>query len=81
MPTAPGLWFGHRVLWGGLMKITKLKRGWRINLTDTEMDVLKTIHWEGFIWAAEAHGSELMEMTPAEKRIMTEILEQKREWL
>jgi hypothetical protein len=63
------------------MKITKLKRGWRINLTDTEMSVLKTIHWEGFMWAAEAHDSDLMGLDPAEKRIMTEILEEKREWL
>jgi hypothetical protein len=64
------------------MKITKLKRGWRINLTDTEMSVLKIIHWEGFMWAAEAHDDDMTGLTkPAEKRILTEILEEKREWL
>lgn len=83
MPNALGLWFGRRVLWGGLMKITKLKRGWRINLTDSEMNVLQLIHSEGFMWAAEAHieGDMTGLSKPAEKRILTEILEDKREWL
>ncbi len=63
------------------MKITKLKKGYRINLTDTEMVLLRDIHGEGLTAFLEMHYEDSTGLNPAEKRIMTEIQDGKREWL
>lgn len=60
------------------MKITKLKRGWRINLTDTEMQVLRMQVFEGSLALAEDLWDAL---SPSRKRIMTEVSKGKRKWL
>ena len=62
------------------MKITKLKRGWRINLTDTEMRVLRIQVDEGFTGMA-IDGAEASGLSGVEKRIFNEVLDGKREWL
>ena len=63
------------------MKITKLKRGWRINLTDTEMEILQVQVQEGFSHMTEDLEAGCCPLSPAGKRIMTEIHDQKREWV
>lgn len=63
------------------MKITKLKRGWRINLTDTEMNVLRVQVEEGFSTMTEALDVDCFPLGPAEKRIMTEVFNMTRQWL
>ena len=60
------------------MKITKLKRGWRINLTDTEMEVLR---WQVFEGSRAVEEDLWDSLSPAEKRIMTEISYMKRKWV
>lgn len=63
------------------MKITKLKKGYRINLTDTEMRLLQNIHSEGLVAFLEMHEEDSTGLDPAQKRIMTEIYNGKRKWL
>jgi len=62
------------------MKITKLKKGYRINLSDSEMHLLRKINSEG-IQAYIEMGNESNGLASAEKRILTEIQTMKREWL
>tara|TARA_Y100001972_G_C7657837_1_gene331418 strand:+ start:2969 stop:3160 length:192 start_codon:yes stop_codon:yes gene_type:complete len=63
------------------MKITKLKRGWRINLSDTEMDILRIQVQEGFSQMTEDIKYDCAPLSPAAKRIMTEVFDMKREWI
>tara|TARA_Y100000114_G_C11730250_1_gene313157 strand:- start:827 stop:1018 length:192 start_codon:yes stop_codon:yes gene_type:complete len=63
------------------MKITKLKRGWRINLTDTEMDVLSLQVQEGFSTMAEGLEDDCCPLSPAQKRIFNEAEQGKRKWI
>ena len=63
------------------MKITKLKKGYRINLTDTEMELLRCIHSEGLLAYQEMHHEDMTGLSTPEKRILTEINNGKREWL
>ena len=63
------------------MKITKLKKGYRINLTDTEMRLLQSIHSEGYTAHIEMHEEDTTGLNAPEKRILTEINNGKREWL
>jgi len=63
------------------MKITKLKKGYRINLTDIEMNLLRKINGEGFVAYAEMHEEDMTGLSAPEKRILTEISKNKREWL
>ena len=63
------------------MKITNLKKGYRINLTDTEMELLRSIHSEGFIAYTEMHEEDMTGLSAPEKRILTEIYNGKRKWL
>ena len=63
------------------MKITKLKKGYRINLTDTEMALLIYIHAEGFMTCADLHDEDMTGLNAPEKRILTEIVYGKREWI
>ena len=62
------------------MKVTKLKKGYRINLSDSEMALLRIINSEG-IQAYLEMGNDSNGLKPAEKRILTEIEIMKREWL
>ena len=63
------------------MKVTKLKKGYRINLSDAEMGLLREINAEGLQAYIEMHDEDLTGLNPAEKRILTEIMNSKREWL
>ena len=63
------------------MKITKLKKGYRINLSDSEMGLLRAINDEGIVAYYEMHDGDLTGLNPPEKRILTEIQTMKREWL
>ena len=72
----------YALVWGVVkMKVTKLKKGYRINLTDTEMSLLQQIHCEGYIEIMEQHEDDLTGLPSAEKRILTEIENGKRPWL
>lgn len=62
------------------MKVTKLKKGYRINLSDSEMRLLRVINIEG-IQAYIEMGNDSNGLDPAQKRILTEIQTMKREWL
>lgn len=62
------------------MKITKLKKGYRINLSDSELHLLREINSEG-IQAYIEMGNDSSGLAPPEKRILTEIQTMKREWL
>ena len=63
------------------MKITRLKRGYRINVSDTEYDLLKQINMEGIQTFYELSADDQTGLEPSEKKILTEIQNQKREWL
>lgn len=63
------------------MKITKLKKGYRINLSDSEMRLLRDINEEGIMSYYELHDGDSTGLNPPEKRILTEIQTMKREWL
>lgn len=61
------------------MRITRMKKGYIIRLSNTEMDVLQQTVEEGMgsgMW----HG-ENQHMEPSERRIMTEVQTQKRDWM
>jgi len=63
------------------MKITKLKKGYRIDLTDNEMGLLQAINDEGLMGYTEMHHEDMTGLSTPEKRILTEINNDKREWL
>lgn len=63
------------------MKVTKLKKGYRINVSDSEMVLLKLINMEGIQAYYELAVDGQTGLEPAEKRILTEIMNSKREWL
>lgn len=63
------------------MKVTKLKKGYRINLSDTEMSLLRHINDEGIQGYYEMQSNDQTGLDSAEKRILTEIQTMKREWL
>tara|TARA_R100001510_G_C7488244_1_gene97224 strand:+ start:153 stop:371 length:219 start_codon:yes stop_codon:yes gene_type:complete len=64
------------------MKITRMKKGYIIRLSDTEMAVLQRTVREGMgtpDW--EEGGWQRAYIPPAEQRIMTEVETQKRDWM
>ena len=63
------------------MKITKLSKGYRINLSDAEISLLRNINREGIQGYLEMHEGDTTGLGPPEKRILTEIQTNKREWL
>ena len=63
------------------MKITKLKKGYRINLSDTEMHLLRCVNTEGLQAYIEMHCEDSTGLNPAAKKILTEIMNRKRNWL
>ena len=64
------------------MKITRMKKGYIIRLSDTEMAVLERTVREGMGAADwEAGGWQRGHLPPAEQRIMTEVQTMKRDWM
>ena len=64
------------------MKITRLKKGFVIHVTDTEMSVLQDTVCEGMgssMWDDAERG--YSHMPPAEQRIITEVNANKRDWM
>jgi len=63
------------------MKVTKMKRGYIIRLSDTEFDLLSGEMASEFFasdcWYAEDWGH----LPPAQQRVLTEIANLKRDWL
>ena len=62
------------------MKITRMKKGYVIRVTDTEFDVLDITMQEGMgsgMWLDLDYGHR----TPAEKRIINEVVKSKRDWM
>jgi len=62
------------------MKITRLKKGYVIRLSDTEMEVLNILVSEGMgssAWDEDENGH----LNPAQKRIVTEASYGKRDWM
>jgi hypothetical protein len=62
------------------MKITRMKKGYVIRVTDTEFDVLDITMQEGMgssMWIDFDYGH----LRPAEKRIINEVSESKRDWM
>ena len=62
------------------MKITRLKKGYKIRVTDTEFSVLEKTMNEGMgsgMWIDLDHGH----MKPAEQRIINEVCDSKRNWM
>tara|TARA_R100000030_G_scaffold70219_1_gene53883 strand:+ start:362 stop:574 length:213 start_codon:yes stop_codon:yes gene_type:complete len=62
------------------MKITRLKKGYVIRVTDAEFSVLDITMQEGMgsgMWIDLDHGH----LSPAEKRIINEVSDSKRDWM
>lgn len=63
------------------MKVTKMKRGYIIRLSDSEFDLLSgemaSEFFGGECWYAEDWGH----LPPAQQAILTQIANQKRDWL
>lgn len=62
------------------MKITRMKKGYVIRVTDTEFDVLDITVQEGMgsgMWIDLDHGH----LSPAEQRIINEVSDSKRDWM
>ncbi len=62
------------------MKITRLKKGYVIRVTDAEFEVLNITMQEGMgsgMWIDLDHGH----LSPAEQRIINEVGESKRDWM
>lgn len=62
------------------MKITRLKKGYVIRVTDTEFSVLDITMQEGMgsgMWIDLDHGH----LSPAEQRIINEVSDSKRDWM
>ena len=63
------------------MKITMLQKGYRINVSDSEMALLHIVVEEGMgsvLWEEEWQRSHI---PPEQKRIMTEIQRGQRDWM
>ena len=63
------------------MKITRMKKGYIIRLSDTEMTLLEQINTEGIMSYHEKHVSDQTGLSSAEKKILTEIETMKRNWM
>ena len=63
------------------MKITRNKGGYVIRVTNTEMALLEIIHSEGMQGLMEQHYDDAAGLSSPEKRILTEIENNKRPWM
>lgn len=63
------------------MKISKMKRGYIIRLSDAEFELLRNIEMEGYTAYQELHDENCTGLNAPEKRILTEVMEMKRDWM
>jgi len=62
------------------MKVTRLKRGYVIRLSDSEYDLLSNeMHYE-FMGSGTFVDQDRKHLPPAQQRVLTEIANQKRDW-
>ena len=66
------------------MKVTRLKRGYRINLSDSEMSVLKRVFGEGagsgMVLDLLEFDDDLWDWTPAEKAVIRKLPNMGEHW-
>ena len=62
------------------MKVTRLKKGYRINLSDSEYDVLSVEMQYEFMGSGTYVDSDWKHLPPAQQRVLTEIANNKRDW-
>lgn len=63
------------------MKVTKMKRGYIIRLSDKEFQLLKRIEEEGRMSYIEMHYDDVTGLPKEEKRILTEVDNMSRKWM
>ena len=63
------------------MKVTRMKRGYIIRLSDAEFELLRNIEMEGRTSYEEMHDENCTGLDAPEKRILTEVMEMKRDWM
>ena len=63
------------------MKVTRLKKGYAIRLSDAEFSLLEQIQQEGEMAFLEMHEEDVTGLDPTEKRILTEVMDGKRDWM
>ena len=63
------------------MKVTKMKRGYIIRLSDTEFRLLQSIEEEGRMSFLEMHYDDVSGLSKEEKRILTEVDNMARDWM
>jgi hypothetical protein len=63
------------------MKVTRMKRGYIIRLSDAEFELLSSIEMEGRAAYQEMHDENLTGLDAPEKLILTEVMEMKRDWM
>ena len=63
------------------MKVTRLKRGYVIRLSDTEYDLLSSEMKYEFMGSGTYEDQDWKHLPPAQQRVLTEIYNQKRDWL
>jgi hypothetical protein len=64
-----------------MMKITRLQKGYRINVSDSEMALLHISVEEGMGSAMWEEGWQRSHIPPEQRRIMTEIQRGQRDWM
>ena len=63
------------------MKVTKLKKGYRINLSDSEFNLLSGEMKYEFMGSGTYADGDWKHLPPSQQRILTEIANNKRDWL
>jgi len=63
------------------MKVTRLKKGYRINLSDSEFDLLSGEMASEFFASACYVDEDWAYLPPAQQAILTQIANSKRDWL
>jgi len=66
---------------GKEMKVTRLKRGYVIRLSDSEYDLLSNEMQYEFMGSGTYVDGDWKHLPPAQQRVLTEIVNQKRDWL
>jgi hypothetical protein len=70
----------HVDLGGIVMKVTKLKKGYRINLSDSEYDLLSNeMQWE-FMHSGTFIDQDWKHLPANQQRVLTEISNMTRDW-
>jgi len=63
------------------MKVTKMKRGYIIRLSDSEFDLLSGEMQYEFMGSGTFVDADWKHLPPAQQRVLTEIANNKRDWL